>query len=66
MAAITTIQVRCPELVCAGCGGETVTATYGRKTVKVTPCSSVLAQGWVGDVQVVLWHNQAIERLVVA
>lgn len=62
----TTSSVKCPELVCAGCGGETVTATYGRKTVTVTPCSSLIAQGWKGSVQVALFHNQALAMLVVA
>ena len=64
--ATTTASVKCPELVCAGCGGQSVTATYGRKSVKVSPCDSLVAQGWTGDTQVVLWHNQAIEMLVLA
>lgn len=58
----TTASVKCPELVCAGCGGEAVTARYGRKSVAVEPCSSLLAQRWTGD-QLVLWHNQALELL---
>lgn len=64
MAANTTTQVHCPQLVCAGCGGQEVTATYKARTVEVAPCESLKAQGWHGDVQVVLWHNQALERLV--
>jgi hypothetical protein len=65
MAASTT-QVKCPELVCAGCGGQTVTATYGPKTVRVSPCESLIAQGWTSKVQVALFHSEAIARLVVA
>ena len=64
----TTASVVCPaEVSCCGgrCGGEVVTATYGRKTVKVSACSYLLAQGWTGD-NVVLWHNQAVQYLVVA
>lgn len=64
----TTTQVRCPErIACCGgkCGGETVTATYGRKTVTVAACSYLVAQGWTGP-GLVLWHNQAVEHLVVA
>lgn len=64
--ATTTASVKCPELVCAGCGGEAVTARYGAKTVRVSPCSSLVAQGWHGDVQVALTHSQAIATLVVA
>lgn len=60
---ITTTQVRCPELVCAGCGGEAVAATYKRKTVEVAPCSPLKAQGWSGDVAVALWHSQALDLL---
>lgn len=46
---------------CAGkCGGETVAARFGRKTVAVEACSFLVAQGWTGD-NVVLWHNQAVE-----
>lgn len=66
MATTTTAQVKCPELVCSGCGGQVVTATYGPKTVRVGPCASLIAQGWTGNVQVALYHNQAIERLVMA
>ena len=64
----TTASVVCPAEVscCAGrCNGEAVTATYGRNSVKVSPCSYLLAQGWTGD-NVVLWHNQAVQYLVVA
>ncbi len=64
--ASTTSSVKCPELVCAGCGGQTVTATYGPKTVRVSPCEPLLAQGWTSKVQVVFTHSQAIARLVVA
>lgn len=65
LMATTSTQVRCPQLCCAGCGGESVTATYRAKTVAVTPCASLLAQGWKGP-QLVLSHNEAIARLVVA
>jgi hypothetical protein len=64
--ATTTASVKCPELVCAGCGGQTVTATYGPKTVRVSPCESLIAQGWKGNVQVALFHSQAIATLVMA
>jgi hypothetical protein len=64
--ATTTASVKCPELVCAGCGGQTVTATYGPKTVRVSPCESLIAQGWTGNVQVALFHSQAIATLVMA
>ena len=59
----TTASVKCPELVCAGCGGETVTATYRETTVEVAPCDSLRAQGWHGEVAAVLWHSQALELL---
>ncbi len=62
----TTASVHCPELVCAGCGGQVVTATYGPKTVRVSPCESLRAQGWRGEVAVALSHNQALDLLVVA
>lgn len=62
----TVASVQCPQLVCSGCGGEAVAARYGRKSVTVSPCSSLIAQGWTGDVQISLWHNQAIEMLVLA
>lgn len=58
-------SVKCPQLVCAGCGGEAVQARYLSTTVEVQPCSSLLAQGWTG-VQVVLWHSQALELLAPA
>ena len=61
MATITS--VRCPERYscCAGkCGGETVTASFGKDTVTVSACSYLLAQGWTGA-NVVLWHSQAVE-----
>ena len=63
MTTTTAASVHCPELVCAGCGGEAVTARYGAKTVEVAPCSSLIRQGWQGDVQVALWHNQALQVL---
>lgn len=61
--APTASLVRCPEQYscCAGkCGGEAVEARFGRKTVTVAPCSVLRSQGWVGDVNVALWHNQAV------
>lgn len=62
---LNTTAVYCPALVCTCGGAEVVTATYGRKSVKVSACQPLLAQGWTGPA-VVLWHNQAIEMLVVA
>lgn len=63
-ARTTTQQVLCPQLVCAGCGGQAVEATYG-KAVTVQPCASLLAQGWKGP-QAVLFHSQALELLTPA
>ncbi len=63
MAANTTTQVKCPQMVCVGCGGQEVTATYKATTVEVSPCDSLLAQGWTGH-QLALWHNQALQYLV--
>ena len=57
----TTQQVICPVgySPCAGkCGGEAVTATFGPKTVKVSACSFLQAQGWTGP-GMVLFHSQA-------
>jgi hypothetical protein len=62
--ATTTASVKCPELVCAGCGGQTVTARYA-KTVRVDPCDSLIAQGWRGH-QLAFTHSQAIATLVMA
>jgi hypothetical protein len=62
----THSSVKCPELVCSGCGGQTVTAIYGPKTVRVAPCASLIAQGWSGSVQVALLHSQALTMLVPA
>ena len=56
--------VRCPARYscCAGkCGGETVEARFGARTVELAPCSVLRDQGWTGDVNVVLWHSQAVE-----
>lgn len=67
--ATTSSSVVCPAQVscCAGkCGGEVVTATYGRKSVAVAPCSFLLAQGWTASANVVLSHNQALQYLAVA
>jgi hypothetical protein len=58
-------SVKCPQLVCAGCGGEAVEASYLSTTVELRPCSSLLAQGWTGH-QLTLWHSQALELLVPA
>lgn len=65
MATISVSSVRCPELVCAGCGGEAVDAIYRETTVDVMPCASLVAQGWTGH-QVTLWHSQALELLTPA
>ena len=46
----TKSSVVCPASVscCAGkCGGESVTASYTAKQVSVSPCSYLLAQGWI-------------------
>lgn len=64
-ARTTTTQVLCPQLCCAGCGGQVVAATYGPKSVSVAACQPLLAQGWTGP-QAVLWHNQALELLTPA
>lgn len=61
----TTHQVRCPEMVCAGCGGQTVEAVYGDTTVTVAACAPLLAQGWTGPA-LVLWNSQALELLTPA
>jgi len=63
-ARTTTQQVVCPQLCCAGCGGQVVEATYG-KQVTVQPCASLVAQGWTGP-QAVLFHSQALELLTPA
>jgi hypothetical protein len=65
MAANVSL-VRCPELVCAGCGGEAVAATYRETTVEVAACTPLQAQGWGEGPAVVLWHSQALELLVPA
>lgn len=51
----TTSDVRCPGMCGGRCGGEAVTADFGTfraTTVRVAPCSYLLAQGWVGPQQV--------------
>ena len=61
-------SVICPAKIapCGGrCHGEAVQASYGRKTVKVSACSYVQAQGWTGPA-LVLWHSQAVEFLAPA
>ena len=64
MATTTTSHlVRCPQLVCAGCGGQPVTATYKTTTVEVEPCEALIAQGWADHFALVLWHSQALELL---
>ena len=55
-----THLVKCPQHVCTGCGGQTVTATYKSRTVEVAACDSLIAQGWTGPSEV-LWHSQALE-----
>lgn len=66
MAASSTSLVRCPQLVCAGCGGEAVVATYRETTVEVAACQPLQAQGWGTGPAVVLWHSQALDLLTLA
>lgn len=62
-ATTATRQVTCP--MHEGSCGEAVEANFGTfrtTTVKVAPCSSLLAQGWTGP-QMVLRKSEADARL---
>ena len=56
-----TLSVTCPAMVCTCGGAEKVTVTPGkdRRTGKLTltysPCDSLRAQGWQGEVAYVAW-----------
>jgi hypothetical protein len=58
-----TTTINCPQKCCGGkCGGEKVVARgFGTKakTVRVEPCSALIAQGWVGKVQLAEYQEQA-------
>lgn len=47
---MTTTSVSCPQLVCAGCGGQQVEVLTSAKakTVRLAACAPLLAQGWTG------------------
>jgi hypothetical protein len=67
MARSTTTLVTCPSALyapCGGkCGGQQVTmrrgTSKGRRTVKFGPCAFIVAQGWTGDLALVLWEDHA-------
>jgi hypothetical protein len=65
----TTTLVICPEMCGGRCGGEAVEARgIGNKrvkTVRVMPCSYLIAQGWMGH-QAAFSHEHAATRLVLA
>lgn len=63
--ARNSYSVRCPQIVCAGCGGQTVEARDMGTTVQVAACESLKAQGWTGPA-LVLWTSQALELLTPA
>jgi hypothetical protein len=63
----TSYTVVCPGTVCQSTGtcGELVTAHYGTaaaKTVRVDPCSKLIAQGWRGH-QLALRKADAASQL---
>lgn len=60
-----TYSVRCPQICCAGCGGQIVQATDLGTTVEVAACDQLLAQGWQGPA-LVLWASQALTMLTPA
>jgi hypothetical protein len=59
--ATTSTLVRCPASVCTCGGSEVVTVKAGtdrrtgRATLTYTPCTSLVAQGWRGNVATVEW-----------
>lgn len=59
MTAIASAQ--CPGLVCTCGGTETVEVKAGvdrrsgRATLTYSPCASLVAQGWRGNVATVAW-----------
>ena len=59
--AAQSLPTQCPGTVCTCGGTEQVTVRYGynsrtgRGTATYSPCDSLRAQGWIGEVALVDW-----------